>query len=97
MTDFCKSALSTSPQIARNLTEYPTCYKGALAILMLSEVTRPAQSLQVHEYLEKHNLITSEQFGFRCKLSTNIALTQMTMQGNTPKSIQQNGHWSCFY
>ena len=33
---------------------------------------------QVYEYLQEHDLITSEQFGFRPKLSTNIALTQCT-------------------
>jgi hypothetical protein len=34
---------------------------------------------QVYEYLQEHDLITSEQFGFRpIKLSTNIALTQLT-------------------
>ena len=33
---------------------------------------------QVYEYLQEHNLITSEQFGFRPNLSTNIALTQLT-------------------
>ena len=33
---------------------------------------------QVYEYLQEHDLITSEQFGFRPKLSTSIALTQLT-------------------
>jgi hypothetical protein len=33
---------------------------------------------QVYEYLQEHDLITSEQFGFRLKLSTSIALTQLT-------------------
>ena len=33
---------------------------------------------QVYEYLQEHDLITSEQFGFRPKLSTNIALTQLS-------------------
>ena len=33
---------------------------------------------QVYKFLGEHNLITSEQFGFRPKLSTNIALTRVT-------------------
>ena len=33
---------------------------------------------QAYEYLQQNNLITSEQFGFRPKLSTKIALTQLT-------------------
>ena len=33
---------------------------------------------QVYKFLRKHNLITSEQFGFRPNLSTNIALTRVT-------------------
>ena len=33
---------------------------------------------QVYKYLREHNLITSEQFGFRPNLSTNVALTRVT-------------------
>ena len=33
---------------------------------------------QVYNYLEEQNSITAEQFGFRPKLSTNIALAQLT-------------------
>ena len=33
---------------------------------------------QVYKFLREHNLITSEQFGFRPNLSTNIALTRVT-------------------
>ena len=33
---------------------------------------------QVYKFLREHNLITSEQFGFRLNLSTNIALTRVT-------------------
>ena len=33
---------------------------------------------QVYKFLRQHNLITSEQFGFRPNLSTNIALTRVT-------------------
>ena len=41
---------------------------------------------QVYEYLQQCNLITSEQFGFRPKLSTSIVLTQLT------EEILQNMH-----
>ena len=33
---------------------------------------------QIYKYLQEHKLITSEQFGFRPNLSTNVALTQVT-------------------
>ena len=33
---------------------------------------------QVYKFLREHNFITSEQFGFRPNLSTNIALTRVT-------------------
>ena len=33
---------------------------------------------QIYKYLQEHNLITSEQFGFRPYLSTNVALTRVT-------------------
>ena len=33
---------------------------------------------QIYKYLQEHNLITLEQFGFRPYLSTNVALTRVT-------------------
>ena len=33
---------------------------------------------QIYKYLQEYKLITSEQFGFRPNLSTNVALTQVT-------------------
>ena len=45
---------------------------------ILSKILEHVVHQQVYQYLRQNKLITSEQFGFRPKLSTNIDLTQLT-------------------
>jgi hypothetical protein len=42
------------------------------------DITERIVHRQVYKYLREHNLVTSEQFGFRPNLSTNVALTRVT-------------------
>jgi hypothetical protein len=65
---FFKSNDPTSPNNYRPITILP----------IVSKVMEHIVHRQVYEYLQEHDLITSEQFGFRPKLSTSIALTQLT-------------------
>ena len=61
-----KSNDPTSANKCRPITILPT----------LSKLLEHIVHSQVYEYLQQNNLITSDQFGFRPKLPTNIALTQ---------------------
>ncbi|CAB4037987.1 Hypothetical predicted protein, partial [Paramuricea clavata] len=65
---FFKSNDPTSPNNYRPITILP----------IVSKIMERIVHRQVYEYLQEHDLITSEQFGFRPKLSTSIALTQLT-------------------
>ncbi len=56
----------------------PNNYRPITILPILSKIMERIVHHQVYEYLQEHNLITSEQFGFRPNLSTNIALTQLT-------------------
>ena len=56
----------------------PNNYRPITILPVLSKILEHIAHQQVYEYLQQNNMITSEQFGFRPKLSTNIALTQLT-------------------
>ena len=56
----------------------PNNYRPITILPILSKILEHIVHQQVYEYLQQNNMITSEQFGFRPKLSTNIALTQLT-------------------
>ena len=53
-------------------------YRPITILPILGKILEHIVHQQVYEYLQQNNMITSEQFGFRPKLSTNIALTQLT-------------------
>ena len=56
----------------------PNNYRPITILPILSKIMERIVHLQTYEYLKEHNLITSEQFGFRPNLSTSIALTRLT-------------------
>ena len=56
----------------------PNNYRPITILPILSKILEHIVHQQVYEYLQQNNMIASEQFGFRPKLSTNIALTQLT-------------------
>ena len=56
----------------------PNNYRPITILPILSKILKHIVHQQVYQYLRHNKLITNEQFGFRPKLSTNIALTQLT-------------------
>ena len=56
----------------------PNNYRPITILPILSKILEHVVHQQVYQYLRQNKLITSEQFGFRPKLSTNIDLTQLT-------------------
>ena len=52
-------------------------YRPITILPILSKILEHVVHQQVYQYLRQNKLITSEQFGFRPKLSTNIDLTQL--------------------
>ena len=56
----------------------PNNYRPITILPTLSKITERIVHTQIYKYLQEHKLITSEQFGFRPNLSTNVALTQVT-------------------
>ena len=62
---FFKSGDPTSPNNYRPIT--------ILFLPTLSKIIERIVHLQMYTFLQQHLLIASEQFGFRSKLSTNVA------------------------
>ena len=65
-----KSGNPTSPNNYRPITILPTW----------SKIIDRIVHLQMYTFLQEHHLIASEQFGFRSRLFTNVALAQFTEQ-----------------
>ena len=57
-----------------------TKYSPITILLTLSKILEHIVHQQIYKYLQQNNLITSDQFGFRPKLTTNIALTRCTQE-----------------
>ena len=86
------------PLYKSNDSTSPNNYRPISILPILSQIMEHIVYQQVYEYLQQCNLITSEQFGFRPKVSTSIVLTQLHVdRGNTSEYGQQNDHWCCFY
>ena len=66
------------PLFKANDPTAPNNYRPITILPILSKIMERIVHRQVYKYLREHNLITSEQFGFRPNLSTNVALTRVT-------------------
>ena len=53
-------------------------YRPITILPTLSKILEKAVHLQLYAYFQENNLLSSEQFGFRPHLSTDIALTQFS-------------------
>ena len=67
-----------TPLFKSNDPPAPNNYRPITILPIISKIMERIVHRQVYKFLRKHNLITSEQFGFRPNLSTNIALTRVT-------------------
>ena len=56
----------------------PNNYRPITILPVLSKIMERIVHRQIYKYLQEHKLITSDQFGFRPYLSTNVALTRVT-------------------
>ena len=66
------------PLFKANDPTAPNNYRPITILSILSKIMERIVHRQVYKYLREHNLITSERFGFRPNLSTNVALTRVT-------------------
>ena len=53
-------------------------YRPITILPTLSKILEKAVHLQLYAYFQENNLLSSEQFGFRPHLSTDVALTQLS-------------------
>ena len=67
-----------TPLFKSNDPTAPNNYRPITILPIISKIMERIVHRQVYKFLREHNLITSEQFGFRPNLSTNIALTRVT-------------------
>ena len=67
-----------TPLFKSNDPTAPNNYRPITILPIISKIMERIVHRQVYKFLRKHNLITSEQFGFRPNLSTNITLTRVT-------------------
>ena len=67
-----------TPLFKSNDPTSPNNYRPITILPIISKIMERIVHRQVYKFLREHNLITSEQFGFRPNLSTNIALTRVT-------------------
>ena len=66
------------PLFKSNDPTSPNNYRPITILPILSKLMERIVHKQIYKYLQEHELITSEQFGFRPYLSTNVALTRVT-------------------
>ena len=67
-----------TPLFKSNDPTAPNNYRPITILPIISKIMERIVHRQVYKFLREHNLITSEQFGFRPNLSTKIALTRVT-------------------
>ena len=67
-----------TPLFKSNDPTAPNNYRPITILPIISKIMERIVHRQVYKFLREHNLITSEQFGFRPNLSPNIALTRVT-------------------
>ena len=67
-----------APLLKSNDPTSPNNYRPINILPILIKLLEHIVHQQVYEYLQQHDLITAEQFGFRPRLSTIIALTELT-------------------
>ena len=75
---FGKKEIKITPLFKSNDPTAPNNYRPITILPIISKIMERIVHRQVYKFLREHNLITSEQFGFRPNLSTNIALTRVT-------------------
>ena len=75
--DIWKKEKNTSLYKSNDQTK-PNNYRRITILPIISKIMERIVHRQVYKFLQEHNLIISEQFGFRPNLSTNDSLTRVT-------------------